>query len=140
VCQHVEDLHGSRLGGSQGRAQRNGVEASAVRGIGGEIDGLHRKWHVHLLLALPLGPGRLDDGEVLGLQGRERDENVRRIRASGWVMDLVAKGGVSVEARKRRSLWQGGCDWVEGFTLSVRYTLTMGPVRSICRQVNCRCV
>jgi hypothetical protein len=107
VCQHVEDLHGSRLGGSQGRAQGNGVEASAVRSIGSEINGLHRKWHVHLLLALSLGPGRLDDGEVLGLQGRERDENVRRIRASGWVMDLVAKGGVSVEARKR-SFWQGG--------------------------------
>jgi hypothetical protein len=68
---------------------------------------------------------------VLGLQGRERDENVRRIRASGWVMDLVAKGGVSVEAPKE--FMAGRCDWVEGFTLSVRYTLTMGPVRSICR-------
>ena len=94
VCQHVKDLQGSRLGGSQRRAQRNGVEASAVRGFGGEIDGLHQERYVHLLLPLPLGPGRLDDGEMLGLHGRECNENVRRIGAGGWVMDLVAEGGV----------------------------------------------
>lgn len=55
---------------------RTRPKADTIRGSGGKVGRCYGERVLGLLLVLALAPGCLNNGEVLGLGGRERNEDV----------------------------------------------------------------